>query len=236
MTHYEIAFKLQHDEHCPYSAFSKAHPSAVVSHWCNWRKDVLEITHGNLQQDEELKEDIRGMTKALESKIMRRSMTRSNLQVVFQSCACDKIPPPTVAFIEARNCLELQPAVYTEGWEWYRLIAFNERDIKNLFKDLEKYSERIEVVSRRAITDESLRDTFLVSTTTLFSNLTKKQIRALITALDNGYYRKPRGATAEEIAERMGVPRTSFVDHLRKAENKVLQSVGPYLRMNPPVT
>jgi predicted DNA binding protein len=42
--------------------------------------------------------------------------------------------------------LELQPAVYTDGWEWYRLIAFNERDIKNLFKDLEKSSEKIEII------------------------------------------------------------------------------------------
>ncbi len=125
---------------------------------------------------------------------------------------------------------------YTDGCEWYRLIAFNERDIKNLFKDLEKFSERIEIISRRAIFEESLRDTFLISTATLFGNLTNKQVRALIIALDNGYYKKPRSATAKEIAERMGVSRTSFVDHLRKAENKVLQSVAPYLRMKPPVT
>ncbi len=50
-------------------------------------------------------------------------------------------------------------------------------------------------------------------------------------ALDYGYYSLPRGASAEEIARRLGVPRTSFVDHLRKAENKVMQAMASYLRL-----
>jgi hypothetical protein len=134
--------------------------------------------------------------------------------------------------IESRNCLELQPAIYTGGWEWYRVIAFTVRDLKNLFKDLDEHC-KVEVTSRRSISDESIRDTFLVSTATLFGNLTSKQRRALITALDKGYYRMPRTVTAGEIAQNLGLPRTSYVDHLRKAENKVLQAVGSYLRLNP---
>jgi hypothetical protein len=122
--------------------------------------------------------------------------------------------------------------VYTGGWEWYRVIAFSERDLRHLFKDLDEYC-KVEVTSRRSISNESIRDTFLVSTATLFGNLTVKQRRALITALDSGYYHMPRRVTAGEIAEKLAVPRTSYVDHLRKAENKVLQAVGSYLRLNP---
>jgi predicted DNA binding protein len=231
MTHYEVAFKLQHEK-CPYNAFSKSHPSVVISHWCNWSKDVLEIAHRDIQNDAEIRRDIQELTKSLGSKIIRKSYAKSNLQVVLFHCACDKIPPPTLPVIEKRNCLELQPAVYTEGWEWYRVIAFSERDLKNLFKDLDENCD-VQIVSRRSISDESVRDTFLLSTASLFGGLTQKQLRALITALDNGYYRLPRSANAGEIAERMGLPRTSFVDHLRKAENKVLQAVGPYLRIKP---
>ncbi len=230
MTHYEIAFKLQHD--CPYNSFSKKHPSVVVSHWCNWSRDVLEIAHRDLQNDPAMKSDILELTRSLGTKIIRRSYARSNLQVVLMHCACDKIPPPTLPVVEKRNCLELQPAIYSEGWEWYRIIAFSERDLKNLFKDLDDYCN-IEVISRRSISDQSVRETFLVSSASLFGTLTQKQTKALMTALDNGYYRLPRTLTAGEIAGLMGVPRTSFVDHLRKAENKVLQAVGPYLRLKP---
>jgi hypothetical protein len=133
--------------------------------------------------------------------------------------------------IEGHNCLELQPVVYTGGWEWYRVIAFSEKDLRQLFKDLDKYC-KVEITSRRLISDESIRDTLLVSTAMLFGGLTLKQRRALISALDQGYYQMPRSATAGEIAKRLGVPRTSYVDHLRKAENKVLGAVGSYLRLN----
>jgi hypothetical protein len=133
--------------------------------------------------------------------------------------------------IEGHNCLELQPVVYMGGWEWYRVIAFSEKDLRQLFKDLDKYC-KLEITSRRLISNESIRDTLLVSTAMLFGGLTLKQRRALISALDQGYYQMPRSATAGEIAKRLGVPRTSYVDHLRKAENKVLGAVGSYLRLN----
>lgn len=229
MPYFEVAFRLQHD--CPYNAFSKMHPSVVISHWCNWSRDVLEIAHRDLH-DERIQAGIQDLTRALGTRILRRSFTSSNIQIVLQHCACDKIPPPTLPVIEGRNCLEVQPAVYTDGWEWYRVIAFSERDLKYLFKDLDAQC-RVEVTSRRSISNESIRNTFLVSTSTLFGTLTTKQRRALITALDSGYYRLPRNATAGEIAQKLKVPRTSYVDHLRKAENKVLQAVGSYLRMNP---
>lgn len=235
MTHYEVSFKLQHDK-CPYNNFSKTHPSVVVSHWCNWSKDVLEISHRQIQTDPAVRQDVQKLTKELGAKIIRRSFAKSSVQVVFMHCACDGIPPPTLPVIENRNCLELQPAVYSDGWEWYRVIAFSEKDLKELFNDLDKHCSSIEIISRRSISDESVRDTFLLSTASLFGALTDKQTRALMTALDNGYYRLPRTATAGDIAKLMGVPRTSFVDHLRKAENKVLQAVGPYLRLKPPET
>ena len=229
MVHYEIAFKLQHD--CPYTRFSREFPSIVVSHWCNWSKDVIEIAHNN-RNEEYLKEGIQNLTRELGTKIIRKTQVKSNVQMMIQHCACDNIPPPTLPDIERRNCLELQPATYTGGWEWYRIIAFSSQDIRNLFRDLDKHCT-VEVVSRRAISEESVRDTFLLSSATLAGGLTNKQLKALITALDNGYYRFPRSSTAGEIAKRAGLPRTSFTDHLRKAENKVLLAVGPYLRLRP---
>jgi predicted DNA binding protein len=175
---------------------------------------------------------IQNLTRELGTKIIRKTQVKSNVQMIIQHCGCDNIPPPTLPVIERRNCLELQPATYTGGWEWYRILAFSSHDIRNLFRDLDKHCT-VEVVSRRAISEESVRDTFLLSSATLAGGLTTKQLRALITALDNGYYRFPRSSTAGEIAERAGLPRTSFTDHLRKAENKVLLAVAPYLRLRP---
>jgi predicted DNA binding protein len=229
MTYYELAFKLQHD--CPYCNFSRDYPSAAISHWCNWSRDVLEISQSGLAGTSEQKA-IRKLLKKIGSKVIRTSRAASNLQVVLQHCACDKLPPPTLPTIERRNCLNLQPMIYTGGYEWYRVMAFSERDMRQLFSDLEKQST-VEVTSRRSVSEESIRSDTVVSTASLLGGLTRKQAEALVVALDNGYFNLPRSATAVELAQRLGIPRTSFVDHLRKAQNKVIRGVGPYLRLRP---
>jgi predicted DNA binding protein len=225
MTSYELTFKLQHD--CPYNNFSRDHPSAVISHWCNWSRDVLEIAHGRSTSEQQA---IRQMLKKVGSKVIRTSRAASHLQVVLQHCACDKLPPPTLPTIEGHNCLNLQPMIYTDGWEWYRVMAFSEQDIRKLFRELEKHC-KVEVTSRKSISGESIHDNLLVSTGSLLSGLTKKQASALVAALDNGYFNLPRSATAIQIAQRLGIPRTSFVDHLRKAQSKVIRAIGPYVRL-----
>jgi hypothetical protein len=37
--------------------------------------------------------------------------------------------------------------------------------------------------------------------------------------------------TAEQIAGKRKVPRTTYEEHLRKAESKILQAIAPYVRM-----
>lgn len=128
--------------------------------------------------------------------------------------------------------MNMQPMIYAGGWEYYRITAFSDHDLRSLFKDFEKHCT-VEVTSRRTISEDSAHADLLVSTRSLFGDLTGKQVKALLTALDHGYYNLPRSATAEEIARRLKIPRTSFTDHLRKAENKAIQAAGAYLRLQP---
>jgi predicted DNA binding protein len=123
--------------------------------------------------------------------------------------------------------------VYTGGWEWYRVMALSEKDIKKLFRDLERNRCSVEITSRNSISEESVHSSLLIQAGSLLSGLTEKQTRALIAALDNGYYNLPRNASAIEIASGLGVPRTSFVDHLRKSQNKLIRTTGTYERLKP---
>jgi predicted DNA binding protein len=52
-----------------------------------------------------------------------------------------------------------------------------------------------------------------------------------LAALEYGYYKVPKKTTAEQIASKNKVPRTTFEEHLRKAESKVLRAMAPYVRM-----
>src|SRR2546425_11947258 len=149
MTHYEVAFKLQHE--CPYNAFSTKYPSVIISHWCNWSRDVLEIAHKDLE-DQTIIKSIRDLIKQLGTRVIRRSQAMTNLQVVLQHCACDKLPPPTLPVIERRNCLEIQPALYTGGWGYYRGEAPSVRDLRKLFKNPQKDCN-VKIISNTAISD-----------------------------------------------------------------------------------
>src|SRR5437867_11508175 len=106
MTHYEVAFKLQHD--CPYNAFSTKYPSVIISNRRNWCRDVLEIAHKDLE-DQTIVRSIRDLIKQLGTKVIRTSKALTNLQAALQHCACDNPAPPTPPVIERRNCPHTQP-------------------------------------------------------------------------------------------------------------------------------
>jgi predicted DNA binding protein len=230
MTLYETTLRLQHD--CQFNDLSKAHPEMEMSTWCNSETDVLEITMGDPKSLEKLQKDIKSLEKALKTKVMRKSNSSGNLQLVVQHCGCANVPAPVSPVLEKNHCLELQPCVYKGGWEYYRVVSFSERDMRKVISELEAYCE-LEVVSRRVIPSGAVKETMLVSTSALFGGLTRKQVQALVFALENGYYQVPKRVTTEEMANKLRLPRTTYEEHLRKAEGKVLRSMAPYITMRP---
>jgi predicted DNA binding protein len=77
--------------------------------------------------------------------------------------------------------------------------------------------------------EKSMIDTFAVSLSAAFSDLTAKQGDAIATALESGYYQVPKKTTTEELALKQKVPRTTYEEHLRKAESKILHALSPYV-------
>lgn len=64
----------------------------------------------------------------------------------------------------------------------------------------------------------------------LTETLTDKQYAALRAAYFAGYFDWPRGSTAEEVADSMGVSSPTLHNHLRKAERKLLSSFFDHAR------
>ena len=61
--------------------------------------------------------------------------------------------------------------------------------------------------------------------------MTNRRMNALLTAYKYGYYRLPRRITTEKLAELMTITRLTFEEHLRKAENKIMSAMAPYLKL-----
>ncbi|HYS72975.1 MAG TPA: methylated-DNA--[protein]-cysteine S-methyltransferase, partial [Thermoplasmata archaeon] len=61
--------------------------------------------------------------------------------------------------------------------------------------------------------------------------MTEKQARALLAAANAGYYEFPRNATTEEVSTSLGVARSTFEQHLNRAEHYVVRAMLPIVRM-----
>jgi predicted DNA binding protein len=55
------------------------------------------------------------------------------------------------------------------------------------------------------------------------------QLNALATSMALGYYQQPRRTSTGKIAAALKVPRTTFQDHRKKAETKLMTALAPYV-------
>lgn len=65
----------------------------------------------------------------------------------------------------------------------------------------------------------------------LLGSIPERQRVILNTALEMGYYELPRKTTLDEIADEVGVAKTTVSQHLRKAEDAFVEFIVPYVNL-----
>jgi predicted DNA binding protein len=110
------------------------------------------------------------------------------------------------------------------------VIAFDESDVRGLLRDLEADRD-IDVLSKTEITEQQIPHSMLAPVDQLFEDVTERQLAALRLALESGYYEQPRKTSLRELADQTAVARSTYEEHLRKAENKLLTNAGQFLRL-----
>ena len=217
------------DHSLPFCSLSKLFPAVSIQRWCNLQVDILEFQAQKEEDAEKLEPALRKMIKGLGARLIRFNRYSSkNLEaVVGCKCATDN---STVALIEWAGCIPVMPVNYRGGLEFCRVLAFTKDTLDDAMTNLWKVS-KLEVVSRSVIPRESARGAITVPVDEFLGTLTKKQLAAFMAAMQKGYYGMPKGATIDEIAHGLGMKRSTYEEHLRKAELKILQAVRPYARL-----
>ena len=225
---FEVSFRLQHD--CPYTRFSMKNPEVRVVEWCNNRIHVMEVDCPDIETFTRIEKDLNELLLWKGGKVLKKNFLDRNLQLIIKTCSCGKVSPNVSEVIGKHSFLMIPPETYYGGWEEYRVIGFRGADYKRMFQELSELGP-VQILEKKVLPEKSLRDAFVISMSSVFSELTGKQVSSLVSALEFGYYQIPKKMTAEEIAQKHHVPRTTFEEHLRKAESKILRAIAPYVRM-----
>jgi predicted DNA binding protein len=219
---YEITFRISHD--CPFGNISRKLQSLKMFAWCNRKHDVIEFIVREQEDYPALMKEISNLCG-----VVSKISDRGKVHLVTKNCSCNP-DNSVVGNIDAANLLQIMPTIYKHGWEYYRVIAFRHEDVENFLQRIQEKGFQFEILSKIPF-NGSISSSLTLTADSLFSNLTEKQINALLTAYNSGYYLLPRKADVKEIAFRKQVPRTTFQEHLNKAENKLIATLIPYIQI-----
>lgn len=220
MTSSEVLLRLTHDY--PLLDFSRRNPSFRMLSWCNRESLVHEIVVGKPEEYPLV------MSQFPEpSRIVAESYDTEKGHVIIKRCPCKNIRC-VAKFFDGLAILHIQPTTVEKGWEYHRLIVFKQGDLRSYLERIEEAGIRFEIL-RKAPVRGFAASSSMLETSSLFSHLTKKQTDALMTAHRNGYYAWPRKMSVKAIASNKHIPKTTFRDHLRKAEGKLITGLIPYL-------
>ena len=222
MTLSEVAFKATHD--CPYCNISKKYPHLKMFDWCNREYDVIEVITDEPDEYSAVIDEISKIEGMVE-----KSSDLHNAHFFVKKCFC-KAEDSVTRILDEFDLLQISPIIYRHGWEYYRVIAFRHEDLKALMQRFEKRGIKYEIL-RKVDFEGFIAGSLTLTADSLFSDLTEKQMDALLTAYSNGYYSLPRKANVQDIAHKKKVSRTTYQEHLKKAENKLVASLVPYAQL-----
>lgn len=205
--------------------FTRRHPQAVVSLWCDWRREVVEIAGADEAAVEAL-----GKRLAEVSTFVERYPLGGGTHVLVMDCI--DLPHDFVyRAVDTAHCVHVPPTRFEAGYEHYTVMSFSEARSRHLFKALKEEGRAVELLQKRALKVQPLLNTRSIPLLALVSRLTDKQVDALLLAARHGMYDSPRRTTAAAIADGVGLSRSTFEEHLRKAENRLMLDLVPYLEL-----
>jgi predicted DNA binding protein len=216
----EVSLKASYDY--PFIDLSRELPTTPISMWCLWSRELLQVPSRGPAILRHVEKRLRRAGHVIEE-----WADGSSSRIFLLECACSKYDS-LWNVIEANQCWDAPPVIYRSGWAYFRLLAFEAARTRDLYRDLRSRGPA-ELVRKREL-PLSVLPTSIYSHT-LFGGLMGRQASALLTAQRRGYYTSPRPTTTESIAASLGLGRSTYEELLRKAENRVMAAMTPYLEL-----
>lgn len=212
--------EVRHD--CPVGNVSRKLPALRVVQWCVNNRDLFQISGPENEQ--------RAFREWVEEESGARHVSAGGdgVLLVTNLCRCATPGNSIGEAIRMAGAWDLPPIVYREGWESWRILVFGEPSVRELFKQLRARGE-LRIVSLRPIENIAMEKMMLIPAADVFSGITERQSSAILLGLEHGYYSRPSETSIDRLAQGVGLSASTFGEHLRKAEARILLNLRPHL-------
>lgn len=220
---FAAAFEARHP--CPVGKVSLEFPELRILHWCVNSRDIFQVTGPNDQ--------LEGFGKWVDRVFGTRygSQLNETSLIITSGCHCETDGIPSISeAVEQAGVWDIPPIVYRDGWEAWRILAWTEESVRDLFKRIREIGE-VRINSLRPIENARMEQMMLLPASDIFSGLTDRQLSAVVLGLEHGYYSLPSETKVDRLAEGAGLSPSTFSEHLRKAETRIFRNLRPYLQV-----
>ena len=209
---YQATFRVGHGS--PYAEFTR-HEQIKAQVWCNGHCDFIRITSPDKLDSFTQIRDCVG--------ILNEARMNGEALLITDDCMLDHAENKIEPYLERYGCLLLPPFNYDHGQIQIRVLAVEERNLTQLYRNLnEDYTLAVE--SKREV-DLKVPDTPALAYDSILLDLSNRQREAIRSAYEHGYYEIPRDTTTEELAALLEIERRTFEEHLRRAELKIVRAL-----------
>lgn len=217
---YAATIEIRHS--CPISDMARPLPDIQIAQWCANHRDMFQVS-GPKEQVQVFREWVESGTG-----VQLITLGSEGLLAMTQSCRC--APGMSIGdVLRAAGVWDIPPIVYRDGWESYRLLAWNDRAMRDAFRGIRERGAEVRIVSLRPIENVEMEQMMLVPASDIFAGLTERQSSAVLLGLRYGYYSLPASTNIDRLAEGSGVSPSTFSEHLRKAQARILLNLRPHL-------
>jgi predicted DNA binding protein len=213
----QLKLKIWH-ERCWTLDVTGAHPDSHIIeksiHGSDERiiADLIVRTEGDADLDAFIR-SIRNHELVDDVAVLRANADRARLVVTYT--LADSIVPNIVD----SNYMPIEPVHVSNGYEYWTVLVRADQ-IEETIDNL-RHEHDINMLAINEVSpSEGIVFTDFVDE--IYDTLSDRQLEALLTAKSEGYYSWPREIKANEVAEEVGVTGPTFLEHLRKAEHKIL--------------
>jgi predicted DNA binding protein len=208
---------------CPYCDISVEFPQTLLLLWCDNRRDVFLVSAPDPSEQ-------RKVVAALRLSFHAKVLSADGNDALVMIPDFEWTTPPSVTSLARRtNVWVLHPVVYFGGTETYRFVAPSKPELKRLVARLRELGNvgLLSVSGRGRL--GVVRDVPSAAIH-FFEGLTDRQARCLVAAYEGGLLDVPARSRWGDVARREGLSRSTFGEHLRKAQLRLLANSYPSLK------